>query len=116
MTIWHVIKSPPRPQGSAEFCFVFLACVVAKRIGGSLQKYVRYNRIKIDQSENRARTNSPMNPGGGMQKCSLGGPPPFSKVGCELDSELPVSQSEKGKPPVGKTPRLKGSQKQLCVF
>ena len=41
-----------------------MPCFVAKRIGGSLQKYVKYNRIKIDQSENRPRTNSTSEPRG----------------------------------------------------
>lgn len=102
MTPWHVIKYPPRPQGSAEFCFVFLPRFVAKRIRGSLQKYGKYNRIKIDQLENRAGTNSTVNQDGGMQKCAPGGPPQFSEMGCKLDPELPVSQSEKGNPPVTK--------------
>lgn len=81
-----------------------MPCFVAKRIGGSLQKYVKYNRIKIDQSENRPRTNSTSEPRGvsGVQECAPGGPPQFSKVGGKLDSELPISRSEKGNPPVTK--------------
>ena len=55
---WHGKKYPSRPHGSAEFCFVLMPCFVPKRVGGSLQKYANYNRIKIDQRENKAGTNT----------------------------------------------------------
>lgn len=37
-----------------------MPCFVPKKIGDSVQKYVNYNRIKIDQRENKTGRNSAM--------------------------------------------------------
>ena len=54
---WHYVKKKKKPRslGSAECCgffFFFYPALFPQRIGGSLQKYVKYNRTKIDQREN----------------------------------------------------------------
>lgn len=116
---WPVGKYLSRPPGPAKPCFVLRLCCVPKRISGSLQKYLNYNRIKIDQRENEAGTNSAMNQEGGTRNCCQGRAPRFARLGCRSGSELPIGQSKEGNPAVMRrttSTRLKRSLKQLSFF